>query len=328
MPIHAAGRSSQWSGPRQPLAVKARADAHFTPAIQAMWLWHTSLILSDPSQVLAFAQTHGINRIYVQVSRSVPSSAYASFIGNASSDGIAIEALDGDPSWAQDPNHAGLLSFVSWTAAYNAAAPQAARFAGLHLDMEPYTLPAWQTNRDAVIQDWQFAIQAFEVAAHQAHLPTCIDLPFWLDNFTVSGSQEPLGSWMLQHADSIAIMAYRTRADGPNGIAAISQPLLLDAASMNRPVVIGVDTTSASTTSGVSASFSNEQELTQQLTLLGQILGKDPSYAGYSVNEYETWSTMLPLQAHVSEGIMGHRHRTLNLPVGAVLLEHMRANRL
>lgn len=268
------------------------ASAH---NLSGMWLWHTALIASTASDILDFAAAHAVNAIFLQASSRVPYSDYASFIERARGHGIDVEAVNGDPAWALPSGSASVRAFVDWVEAYHQASRPLERFTGLHLDLEPYTLPEWQTDRAALIRGWANAVKTFSQAAQDIGLAGTLDVPFWLNTLTLPDSEQPLGSWMVRQVSRIAVMAYRTSALGRGGIVSIATPLLHAAQDAHRQAVVAVDTSPTNPPPGsVQTSFYglSQRVLDQQLSLVDEALSNEPGYAGHAVNAYEDWPTL------------------------------------
>lgn len=255
--------------------------------VRGTWLWHANIIASDPSGVLAFASAHGINRIYLQFSASVPKGAYSSFILDAHQRGIEVDALGGEPSWALVRPELGVVAFLRRVTEYNQAEPRDTRFAGAHLDIEPYVLPEWQDERRTVIGGWMRAVSAAEDVTHQAGIRISLDLPFWLRTLAAADDQERLGTWMLEHADSCAIMAYRTSLDGANGIVAVAAPWLREAGRLGRPALVAVATSLEGEKAG--DGFRDQKDLEACLLRLPRAFAHDAGFGGYAVHSLERW---------------------------------------
>lgn len=275
--------------PTTPPASTAVAPA--LPAVSATWLWNTSLIASEPGTVIAFARAQRVNTIYLQINYSVTTAQYAAFIGAAHAAAIQVIALNGAPQWGLASDQSDIQKWVEFVAAYNQSVPADERFAGLHVDIEPYLLSEWSSDPAAVISQWMANIQYFVATAHsQAGLPASADLAFWLDSIMVPGTAEPLGHWMVSQLDQVTIMAYRTTATGSNSILQVAGNELADASALGKTAVIGVDITD----SGSATSFYTlgAQDMENQLAVVQQNLGNDRYYAGYSVNDFDVWSAL------------------------------------
>ena len=257
------------------------------PGVRAMWLWHAGLVASAPDQVLAFARANHVNLIYLQISGAVSSSAYSGFVAAATSSGIGVYALGGSPDWATDPTHAGLTGLVDWVSAYNASVAPASRFSGMNLDLEPYTLSTWTSDQSGVVQAWMDNVAYLEGAVHGIGLPLSLTLPFWLNQYPAGQSGVGLGLWMIEHSDSIDIMAYRSTLSGSNGVAAVATPLLSAATSAGHKAMVAVDTTP-----GLSTSFTSQGSLVAALDGFTASFGQLSGFGGYAVNDYENWSSL------------------------------------
>lgn len=65
-------------------------------------------------------------------------------------------------------------------------------FDGIHLDIEPYVLPQWAADHDAVIQTWESNLSAFLGKTSGSGLELGIDIPFWFDGYSASGAKRSM----------------------------------------------------------------------------------------------------------------------------------------
>lgn len=77
------------------LMLKDRFDK---PPIMATWIWDTTTLIEDKSEILAFAEEQGVNVIFLHIDReSKDYEPYRAFVEEAHRLGIEVEALGGDP---------------------------------------------------------------------------------------------------------------------------------------------------------------------------------------------------------------------------------------
>jgi len=266
-----------------------------SPLVKATWLWDAELIVSEPEQVLRFSQNRGLNTLYVQIDPGIPEAQYRSFNREAKERGISVYALGGEPGWALPEGWGPLRDWVRWVRHFNGSSAENERFAGLHLDMEPYLLPQWKTGRTALVDDWMNAISLYTVAAKEAGLSAGADLPFWLDQIsTVKGVKRPLSAWMLEQLDDITLMSYRDQAGGSGGIAGIVRSRLSEAEKLGKHVVVGVETNPSTEGDHVTFYRHSRRELEAQLNRLASLLNGEPGFGGYAVHDYSGWKKMKP----------------------------------
>ena len=62
--------------------------------------------------------------------------AWQNFITKYNNNGVSVDALFGDPLWILGEGSPGLEEELDWIVQYQESAPVAARFKGLHMDVE------------------------------------------------------------------------------------------------------------------------------------------------------------------------------------------------
>ncbi len=259
---------------------------------QATWIWNAKLITEQQEDIIAFAKANGINMIYLHVEqKDIAVQQYRSFIKAASLAGIKVDALGGDPYWALAANQASIGNLIAWVKEYNKTAAEDEQFHGIHVDIEPYLLPRWKTDRESVLRQWMENIgYAVHETKKDAKLAVSADLPFWVNTLTVPGESEKVSSWMIRHLDSITLMAYRNYAHGHNGIVDIVQGIMNDANEQERAsIIVGVNIMKSSEGKNVSFHKEGTAEMKNQLTILQDELSKYNAFAGSAIHDYESW---------------------------------------
>ena len=196
-----------------------------------MWAWDSK----DSTELLRFARENNVSRLFLQYSRSADEGSVRQFLRSATSQGLRVYALDGWPEAALQVNHAAVLEEARAILRFNAKNPPAERWAGFHLDVEPYLLAGWETASGLRIRR-EFVELNRKVAAvlQEGGAEFGLDVPFWLD----SGLAEDL----LGVANHIAVMDYRNRAAGSDGIIALGKGLVDAAGRKGVAAFLGVET--------------------------------------------------------------------------------------
>lgn len=263
--------------------------AHAQSAQKATWLWNTQLIASSPDEVLQFAASQHVNLIYLQINADLDASVYHSFIAAASAQDIAVEALDGAPSWALDAQRPQLQSSLDWISSYQAGASAEQRFSGIHIDIEPYLLPEWNTDQASVIAGWQQSVLDVAQTASQLGVEASADIPFWLYTLNTSDGST-LSSWMMKQYNSVTLMAYRDRADS---ILDVSYAELQEGAETGARVYIGVETNQTDEGNNISFYEESAAYMNQQLDQVTVTASVYSSFAGIAVHDYNGWSAKM-----------------------------------
>lgn len=265
----------------------------FSPAekkSKATWIWQSEMIGTEKQQILDFSKQNEITLIYLRIDTTKPYDYYRSFILEATAQGIEVHAVAGHPAWALTKNQMRMMNLVTWVKEYNQSAGQEERIRGIQLDIEPYLLPQWETDRKRVIGEWQDNIKEFTAEAKKdADLEVSTAMPFWLDDIPAPDQPEmPLSKWMISQFDTISIMAYRDTVTGPNGILSLVEQEMKEADELEKRVLVAVNLKKLNDDH---ASFAEEgiSEMNRQLELLPEHLGQHPSYGGTAIHDYRRW---------------------------------------
>jgi hypothetical protein len=211
--------------PRTPLASAVGVRPISSHPISAeLWVW----TFADATSLVQRAQQSGLSVLLVWVSPGFSTNAptlagLRILVADARRTGLAVHALGGDPSWAVHPQRA---------AAWAQEAASSGLFTGLHLDIEPNSLPSWASAQAALSRG---LLQALD----QAREPGMVleaDIPAWYHTVSVDGL--PLDQAVLARVDGIAIMAYRNTAAGVLNLAG---PEVVDAGRAGRYAYIGIN---------------------------------------------------------------------------------------
>lgn len=195
----------------------------------ALWVW------SHPEPGLArFARAHDFTRLLVNVpTDDAGSAAFVRLARAARRRNIELLAVSGHPSWALAP--AGMASWVRQTR-------RADLYAGLLLDIEPYTLDEWHTDigRTRLMRGY---LRALKRAARGAgDLPVWAAVPFWFDHDAYRFDGRSLLEHVLERVEGIVVMAYRDSAAGNDGILSHTFGEIVAGAAAGKPAMIGVQT--------------------------------------------------------------------------------------
>ncbi|WP_248926004.1 hypothetical protein [Paenibacillus hamazuiensis] len=259
---------------------------------KAIWLWHTSLIgtSEDRTDVLQFAANRQVGRIFLQVNTGVDPDDYRSFIRAASDLGIQVHALDGAPEWALPEHRQHIADLVRWVNSYNAASEESERFTGIQVDIEPYQLPEWTADRDAVSAQWlQSLVYFHELVKKNSVLTTAAAVPFWLDSVKLPDGSGTLSEAVMAALDETAVMSYRDQAED---VMALAGEELAAGDRLGKRVWIGVETNAMPDTPHITFYAKGLKQMEHQLALLDSQLKNRPSYAGIAVHDYAGWRAL------------------------------------
>ena len=238
------------------------------PEMRALWVWNTAEILADAAEqasFLEFVSEQSIQRIFLYVpvvEGQRPEAGYLPFDGDRlapllaelNDRGALTYALDGDPEYVHPENHAGVLRTVRRAAEHNRTHPPEERFHGVRYDIEPYILPGFQgPQRREILDGYVQLLASITEIAHEGGLRAAADIPFWLDagdevtgeafEAELDGQLGPVLGHIMNTVDDVGIMAYRTSADGPNGVVHHATGEIARGDRGRAGVFVGVETT-------------------------------------------------------------------------------------
>ncbi|WP_146259790.1 hypothetical protein [Paenibacillus silvae] len=299
------------------IGIKAPAEADDVD-IRAAWVWQAQSVKNAGDELLANAAKHKINRLYVNVDMNISKEVYQTFIAKASREGIAIEALGGDPSWGVEGREGPMLRLASWVHDYNQAVEPGERFDALHLDVKPYVLPAWKEAAKPLVQSWISNMKrVLEQAKQDGGIAVHVDLPFWLDSYMVKGSRtaedadnEALSHWFIQNVDQVTLLAYRDNAQGSNGIIRLIEQEMEWADASGTLVTVGVNTKPMPGEEFTSFAGKGSSQLEGALQEVATAFREHQSYAGSAVHDLTYWGELEPEEQPLPE-------KPINPPVSA-----------
>jgi hypothetical protein len=180
----------------------------YVPGGMAAYHWKQAGELPDAevARRLRFLRANGFRTVYLEVgdyleaAESAPPGNPAReaelarirrkiqrFVAMASNAGIAVHALAGGPGWTGELRYLG-QELVELVAAYNRKVAWRERLQGVQLDIEPYTLPGWNTDPATGLADY-LTMAADVVGSYRTalqgsanrHLRLGFAVPFWFD---------------------------------------------------------------------------------------------------------------------------------------------------
>ncbi|XID90349.1 hypothetical protein ACF3MZ_17555 [Paenibacillaceae bacterium WGS1546] len=261
------------------------------PPVLATWVWDTTTLMEDKSEMLAFAQDQGVNVIFLYVDRkSRDFEPYRAFVEEAHGLGIEVEALGGDPAWGLTDYRQEIEAFIEWIDDYHEAVGERAAFDGIHVDIEPYLLKEWEQDRDQVVRQWMdnAAYLVGRVQQQDVALRVSADLPFWIHQIPAR-PDESLGAWMIERFDRVVLMNYRNFAIGDNGIVEHALPMIREGTKAGKPVIVGLETGPTDEGEHVTFHGKGTSSLQRQMRLSHIFMRWHTGYEGFSIHHYQSW---------------------------------------
>jgi hypothetical protein len=266
-------------------AVAAQAAPAPLPAARAMWVWDTS----DPAATVALAVEQGIGQLYAAVPPNVSSSPQLPQLqvlaGRAAAAGIRVDALGGDPGWID--NQTWVVN--SWLR----PALATGLFTGVHVDIEPYTTPAWNSRRATVVKRYLATLDTLGKVA--GSIPVEADIPFWFDQIPANGST--LDREIMRRTAGVTVMAYRNLASGVDGSIALSANEIRSAGELGRTIRVGQETNFLGTDPiEVKQTFHGQtlNQMEAQLAAVRQAFATAPGFTGLAIHDFTGYAAMVP----------------------------------
>ncbi|GIH90790.1 hypothetical protein ACFFMN_26465 [Planobispora siamensis] len=251
---------------------------------RAMWLWDIGT--AQPADMLAWAKARGVNEIFVHAGAGLPSDTarmtrLRELKRGADKARIRLSALGGDPAWATD--HAAAR-------AWQRAVLGTGLFAGSHVDVEPYALPAWQTDQGALASG---LVEMLRLLQADDPRPLEADIPFWYHTIP-TGPGATLADGVLAQVDGVTVMSYRDTATGPNSMMDVSADILARGTEAGKPVRLSAETGSLSDCLHCTFYEEGAARMTTVLADVDSAARAYPAFAGIAVHHYASWRTMKP----------------------------------
>jgi hypothetical protein len=196
----------------------------------------------------------------------------------------------GEPHWYKLDMCDTVMDYVYSVEEYNNSAAPDEIFTGIHFDIEPHTLPEWQSSRGFVLMDWSFIVDSYTSYVRQhMDIELSASVPFSLSGVPYNSGF--FSEFMMEKHDKIAIMAYRDFAVGQDSICYHSQPFI-DQAWKCKSIVVGVETKPDLLPEKVTFADEGKAEMYHQLEIVERTLSPYPTYGGIAIHSVKHWSNM------------------------------------
>lgn len=282
-------------------------------AERAIWVWEPDAyaMVEDGAiadQTIVFLRAKKIGTVYLYADafqdrnliEDRPES-YRRFIRRLHRHGLRAYALLGSaylhteqyvlPARRQDA-----LAMFQRVLDYNASSRPEERFDGVNLDIEPHILKQWDTHKQQLLLqflDLGQALMDLKDASGQS-LVVGPAIPFWLDGIELQwhGTKKPVSDHVLDIYDYAALMDYRDRAEGGDGIIAHASHEMAYAVEHGKQLVIGVEVT-PNEIQKVSFDHLDESAMERELALTEQAFRHNPAFAGFVIHHYRGYQAWL-----------------------------------
>lgn len=277
---------------QSPLIQKVRADMNIPE--KSTWLWNTQTIINDSEAILNFLEDQNVKKLHLQINQDIELYEYSKFIERATEKNIKVYALDGAPNWATKKGKIDQRKFLLWVSNYQKNTPNTQQFSGIHLDIEPYLTPGWNTSYEKTVLAYQTRIIEAKNQTNKLRIPLEADMPFWFDEMPYHNKlgKGSLSEWMIDQVDQITIMAYRDQAEGPNGIIELIKNEMKYAKNKGKTLSIGVETGESAEANYVSFYEEGHEYMIEQLEKVHASYAEYSSLGGFSIHYLHSWMQM------------------------------------
>lgn len=253
------------------------ADRQGRPGPSATWVW--SLKADEVLGAVRFLNEHRVRTVFLSVVSPASQPLVIGMAEKLSASGVEVQCLGSDPGWLEQPGAA-----VQWLAQAQACA----QFDAVHLDVEPWALPAWPGDHELLLEQYVRLLST----VREPGLPLEADVPPWLaSKETATGCAFDR---ILSAVDRVTLLAYRDHAHGANGILEFSRAAREACSRHGVSYRIGVETQPAEAAGGSGNTFAEEGQLVllRETALVSQQLSADPHYLGIAVHDWRHWRAL------------------------------------
>lgn len=292
--------------------VKPQPQASFKFRSRALYVWgEAGTILENPAQadlLLQFAREHDINTLFFYTDQSKLSDSrqqFKSFIARAHSSNLYVHALNGDAAWINSRQTA--VNYINALISYNVNARSDEKFDGVHLDIEPYTLPSWEkdpngdsmtlaqssANKNIAAQYLQLISSLKGTISESGERMTFgVDIPFWFDaggfELIYSGNNKLLSSHIQDIVDFITIMDY---TDNYSNAITWATNEINYGATISKYVVLAFETQDLGN-SGSTFYEEGASALENALQHVANAFSAKPSFKGFAIHHYGSYRSL------------------------------------
>lgn len=295
----------------------AAPAAQAAPPPRAVWVWEKEsyAMLEDKraaSDAIAFLKARGISTLFLYADAyqgrnliTKKPRLYRRLLRRLRGEGMQAYALLGSAylnteRYVLPERHADALAMLQRVLDYNKKAGARERFAGVNLDIEPHILDQWKDGRERLLLDFlDMGRELMDLkAASGQDLAVGPAIPFWLDGISLewNGRLKPVSEHAMDTYDYVALMDYRDRAAGRDGLISHAGSELKYSGGLGRKVWIGVETT-PNEIKKVSFNHLAESDMERELGLAAEAFSAEPAFAGFVIHHYRGYRNWLEGQA-------------------------------
>jgi hypothetical protein len=219
-----------------------------------VWMWDYRKVTGREEEVVERLKKENMRRVYLQLGDDLE--AFVTFVKKAKAASIEVFGLDGAPEYIND--YRRLINDVERVRNFNRKHKEFP-FDGFQVDVEPYLKKDFNLKKAYYVQKYVQMAHALKAYAGD-EFRLSFALPFWFD--TLSSGEKPLSHKVIDIADEVVIMSYRTNYDA---IVESAYSELCYASSVGKPLFLGIEITT----------LPNEQHFVINKTVLREFLADD-----------------------------------------------------
>lgn len=295
------------------LALCAHGAALAQKAPRAIWTWERESYAMLERQAaadiaLTFLQSKSVDTIYLYADAyegrnlivSHPE-LYRKLIRRLHQSGMRAYALLGSAylnteRYILPARRADALAMVHRVLVYNASVPPQDRFDGINLDIEPHILDEWDKEKMTLLNN--FLDMSGDIMDLKRKYGQTLQIgpaiPFWWDGISIEwkGRKRLMSEHTQDTYDYVALMDYRDRAAGGDGIISHGEDEMAYGRKIGRKVIIGVETT-PNEIQKVSFNHLKEADMERELGITERAFATEPAFGGFVIHHYEGYRKWL-----------------------------------
>lgn len=287
------------------------------------WVWKKPGDMSsdEVTNMIAFAKASNIKTIYLYIEDYLYLSTDSNsktrtdelnefnekvkfFVSLANQNGLQVDGLAGDVDWADPENKYMSQMLLDYIFAFNADPQNIGKFAGMQFDIEFYNRDDFKTAKERFSQDYlnlvaELAGKIKKQGGKNIRLGFAIPYWFYDENSRIprieyhAKYQDVLEHMLgiLQNSNAyLAVMAYRNKTAGNNGIINISKAnvALADNAGGTVKINIGIET-EKNVDKTITFYGENQSDISAAADQIVEAFSSSKSFAGVSIHTLQSY---------------------------------------
>lgn len=213
-----------------PLEKEQKTENHLSllgqiKARKAMWVWHDDMMYEakKTDDFVNWAESHRIEILYFNAypfltdGEERTDKQLADFIKTVP---FKFELLLGEHKWTYDQHHLKVREFVQQADQFVKKYDLEDKVLGIHLDVEPDTLPTWTTDEENTMRSFLNLLKVVQQDVDKTHFYLNVDIANWFEipQLRYDGDDKKFYKHIIDQVDMVTIMDYTDRAEGDSGM--------------------------------------------------------------------------------------------------------------